>query len=106
MGEFFRDDDDFPEVAPCRESLCAGLCPYEELESNMRYSINYDDFKKKVDDLTSLDDRLEAEVERRTKEVEVYKKYSEAKRLKVNIHCLENDLEAFRTWAEEKDEKL
>ncbi|KAL2537970.1 Uncharacterized protein Fot_19361 [Forsythia ovata] len=75
------------------------LC--ESLSVTMEwYGAEVEEYKKKVNDLTSLADSLEAEVERQSKEVEAYKKNHEAERPRTI------DLEASRARAEEKYEKL
>ncbi|KAL2559037.1 hypothetical protein Fot_03776 [Forsythia ovata] len=71
-----------------------------------RYGFEVEDYKKKVHDLTSLAERLESEVERRTKKFEAYKKDLKVERLRVDVHRLVTDLEASRAQAEEKEENL
>ncbi|KAL2554369.1 Uncharacterized protein Fot_07988 [Forsythia ovata] len=62
--------------------------------------------KKKVDAYCTTTERLEADVERRTKELKDLRKNPEAKALRSDVHRLVNDLATTRSRAQEKVDKL
>ncbi|KAL2488616.1 hypothetical protein Fot_41908 [Forsythia ovata] len=81
------------------------LC--EELSSTTKkYATEVEEYKKKFNDYCSIIKRLEAKVERRMKELENLRKNPEAENLKVDVHYLVNNLDATRTWAQEKEDEI
>ncbi|KAL2546187.1 hypothetical protein Fot_15420 [Forsythia ovata] len=80
------------------------LC--EELSSTTeKYATEVEEYKKNFNDYCSITERLEAEVERRTKELEDLRRNPEAEKLKADVHRLVNDVAATCTRAQEKEDK-
>ncbi|KAL2512911.1 hypothetical protein Adt_18511 [Abeliophyllum distichum] len=69
-----------------KEKLCNPILREE------RYAVEVKEYKKKINDMTSLVEHLEVEIQRRSMEVEEYKKNLEAKRLRADVHHLASNL--------------
>ncbi|KAL2526428.1 hypothetical protein Adt_11482 [Abeliophyllum distichum] len=73
-------------------------CPCEDLSATIeKYMADVEEYKKKGNNYCSISERLMAEVERRTNELENLRKNPEAERLKLDVHRLVNcnDLKIF-----------
>ncbi|KAL2509311.1 hypothetical protein Fot_32958 [Forsythia ovata] len=80
---------------------------WEELSAtSKRYDAEVEEYKKKVDDLSSSVECLTAEIVRRTKELEELRKNHEVESLRVDVHRLVNDLATSRARAQEREDKL
>ncbi|KAL2489199.1 Uncharacterized protein Fot_42491 [Forsythia ovata] len=80
---------------------------FEELSmTTEKYGADVEEYKKKVNEYCSITEHLEAEVERKTKELKDLRKNPEVEMLRTDVHRLVNDLAATRTRAQEKDDKL
>ncbi|KAL2489269.1 hypothetical protein Fot_42561 [Forsythia ovata] len=75
-------------------------CLCKELSvTTEKYTVEVKEYKKKVNEYCSITVRLDAEVERKTKELKDLKKNPEAEMLRADVHHLVNDLTATRTRA-------
>ncbi|KAL2546009.1 hypothetical protein Fot_15242 [Forsythia ovata] len=70
-----------------------------------KYATEVEEYKKNFNDYCSITERLEAEVERRTKKLEDLRRNAEAEKLKADVHRLVNDVVATCTRAQEKEDK-
>ncbi|KAL2528665.1 hypothetical protein Fot_21266 [Forsythia ovata] len=82
-------------------------CMCKELSAtSKKYAAEVDKFKKKFNNYCSIAERLEEEVERRTKKLEDLRRNPKAEMLKADVHRLVNDLAATPARAQEKEYKL
>ncbi|KAL2497925.1 hypothetical protein Adt_23475 [Abeliophyllum distichum] len=71
-----------------------------------KYVVKMEEYKKNINEYYPVIERLEAEVERRMKELEGLRKNPKAKTLRIDVRCLVNDIAAVHTRAKEKEDKL